>query len=119
VLAEKAKYFLQFDSMDTVNLLKKVEAGKEILALTDILDPGLSLHRESLLIHIATTLQVLAGDQMIKHYSGSSDEDDILPNEDVLGAIDDAVHYFKDALMSAKLEEALDGSKSATTALVL
>ena len=39
---------------------------------------------------------------MMKHYSGSSDEDDILPNEDVLGAIDDAVHYFKDALMSAK-----------------
>ena len=61
ITSEKSKSFLQLDSFDTGNIsvqvflffqailtvamLKKIEAGKDILKLADILEPGLSVHR--------------------------------------------------------------------------
>jgi len=100
--SEKAKYFLQFDTTDTATALKKIQAGKEILQLADILEPGLSIHRESILIHLGTCLQILVGNEMMKRYStDESDDDETLSDQQIFAALRDSNLCFKQALASA------------------
>ena len=42
---EKTKLFLKFQTDNLERNLRKLEVGKGILALSDILEPGLSAHR--------------------------------------------------------------------------
>jgi len=114
ITSEKSKCFLQLDSFDTVAMLKKIEAGKDILKLADILEPGLSVHRESILIHLGTCIQILIGDQMMKIYA-NDDSEEILSDEYILESIHYAKHLFEMALKSSMLEEALDGSKKTSS----
>ena len=58
------------------------------------------MYLESVMIHLGTCLQILIGDQMMKRYMG--DDDDILSNEQILDALKDANHCFKEALKSAR-----------------
>ena len=56
---------------------------------------------ESILIHLGTCLQILIGDQMMKRYTGEDDDDDILSDEYIIEAIQDANNCFQKALKSA------------------
>eukprot|EP00092_Neocalanus_flemingeri_P005603 GFUD01006035.1.p1 GENE.GFUD01006035.1~~GFUD01006035.1.p1 ORF type:complete len:489 (-),score=162.34 GFUD01006035.1:66-1532(-) len=114
ITSEKAKFFLQFNATDSATTVTKIQAGKEILQLADSLEPGLSLHRESILIHLGTCLQILVGNEMMRIYSGA-DDDETLSDQEIFAAFRDANICFKQALASAVLEEALDGSKKTAT----
>ena len=56
------------------------------------------------MIHLGTCLQILIGDQMMKRYTDDDDEDNdgIMSDEQIFGALRDANHCFKEALKSAR-----------------
>ena len=54
------------------------------------------------MIHLGTCLQILIGDQMMKRYTDDDDNDGMLSDEQILDALRDANHCFKEAFKSAR-----------------
>jgi len=101
--AERTKIFFKYTNQDVGKCLRKIEAGKELLTLTDILEPGLSAHRESILMNLGMSLQILLSHELVKRINMIDSEG--LHDSQVYAAFRDAMFCFKEALRAAQLEE--------------
>ncbi|XP_023325036.1 protein msta [Eurytemora carolleeae] len=111
--AERAKFFLQFSVEESVeDTLLKISAGKDMLELVDVLDPGLSIFRESLLVNLGTNLQLLLSDEIVRRQSSDTNTENLADTQ-VYAGFRDALFCFKEARKAAELE----GCKSAMTSI--
>jgi len=112
--AERAKFFLQFSSDASVeDTMQRVAAGRELLDLVDILDPGLSIFRESILVNLGTSLQLMLTEEIVRR---QTEDDEFLEDAQVYAAFRDAQFCFKEARLAAVLSEDPDNPVNQPTA---
>jgi len=112
ILAEKSKYFFSFEDMNEESVQSKIEIGKTLIEVANLVEPGLSLLREKILMHQGTCLQIyISGILMSILYNNNLSPKD----SNISWAFSEAESCFHQALKSARLEEAIDGSKRTST----